>query len=257
MAGRRLDLDPSRTAGGFSLHSSCGRLGCRQTSVSKSSTFTTVALTPLALVWFLAGLGISTYSQRGAALLFGLTGPAAVYLSRDFVLVDGPAFFLLVIASSCAVRRHHVLFLLTLFLLALTKEIAVLAAAFAVFWACRQRDRRQFIVASAGAALVAIGSLCRPDRDRRGPDQHCPDDGAHRGGGVSVRVCRARVGNGLAGVRRLQQVVRAVGRSADRTGSVGAAFRRAGRVSLRPRHRDWIGSDNGRVVIMASEQNRF
>jgi hypothetical protein len=121
----------------------------------KVLTFTTVALTPLALVWFLDGFGISAYSQRGAALLFGLTGPAAVYLSRDFVLVDGPAFLLLVLACACAVRRHHVLFLLTLLLLALTKEIAVLAAVFAVFWAWQQHDRRQFIVASAGAALVA------------------------------------------------------------------------------------------------------
>jgi hypothetical protein len=121
----------------------------------KIITFVTVALTPIALVWFLQGLGISGYSQRGAALLFGLTGPAGVYLSKDFVLVDGPAFFLLVLACACAVHKRAVAFLVTLLLLAATKEIAVLAAVFGVLWAWQQRDRRQFIVASLGAVLVA------------------------------------------------------------------------------------------------------
>ena len=125
-------------------------------------TVLSLAVATLALEWFLVGLGLPLAAASAGGFTFVLLGPATGFTLWDYMLVDPAAFALLALALAFAVHRRGPLLLATLLLFAATKETALIAAAFGVFWAVEKRDWKLLRWAVCGlVGVIAIIALIR------------------------------------------------------------------------------------------------
>jgi hypothetical protein len=118
-------------------------------------TFATFALLPLAAFSWLAGLGTSRTSALAGATVMAVSPAVVGLLAWDVVRVDSVALLLLFLATTAAVRGRGAWLCVTIALMAVTKETALLGAFFGVLWAVLV-DRR-LIPAAALAVVLAVG----------------------------------------------------------------------------------------------------
>ncbi len=110
----------------------------------------------LALEWLLVGLKLSPLAMLAGGVAFVLLGPATGFNLWNYALVDPLALCLLALIVGCAIHRHGRLLVALTLLGALTKEVTLLGALFALAWAWKQN---RALLPWAMSALIGGGAL--------------------------------------------------------------------------------------------------
>jgi hypothetical protein len=118
-------------------------------------TFSMFALLPAVSLFWLRSLGASRESSIAGGAIMALAPPVVGLLAWDVVRVDAVGLLLLFLASAFAVRGSGPWLVVTIAMLALTKETALLGAFFAFAWAVLV-DRR-LLPAAMLSCVLAIG----------------------------------------------------------------------------------------------------
>lgn len=114
--------------------------------------------TVLALPSLLEAFGLPYWSSIAATLSFVFLGPATIFNLNDYARIDALAFFLLTLALYCTLKRHGVLLMVVLALLAFDKEIVIIGGIFALAWSWQHSDRSMIRWSVAGL-VMSIGIL--------------------------------------------------------------------------------------------------
>jgi len=131
-------------------------------------TFATFALLPLATLFWMAALRISTTTSTACAAVMAFAPPVVGLFAWDVVRVDAFAILLMFVLATATVRGDIVVMSATVVALTFTKEVVFIGVFFAVAWAWFL-DRRLLLPALAGGINTRDGKLtCRAVADAHG-----------------------------------------------------------------------------------------